>query len=120
MTSVSDTISKRQTIFTKIIAGEIPCSKVYEDETVFAFKDISPVAPIHILVVPKIPYRDLLEVDSETFASISNAIKLIAHQEGFSETGFRTVINTGASAGQTVFHLHFHLIAGRNLNWPPG
>lgn len=108
------------TIFTKIISREIPATIVYENDHVVAFKDIHPQAPCHILVVPRKPVRDLIECDKELLAEVMEAAKEVARQQGIVEEGFRVVINTGAAAGQTVFHLHVHVIGGRELNWPPG
>lgn len=110
-------------IFCKILKGEIPCNKVYEDDYVLAFKDIEPAAPTHVLVIPKKHIRNIAEVEVEDFVyiqAITSAIKVIAEEMGLLEKGFRTVINTGVEGGQTVDHLHFHVLAGRNLEWPPG
>ena len=104
-------------LFCKIIAGEIPSSKVYEDEKVFAFRDINPQAPVHMLVVPKTHLASLNEVTAETADSAAaclQAIPAIAAAEGLHE-GYRVISNCGAAAGQTVMHLHFHLIGGRQL-----
>lgn len=108
------------TLFTKIINGEIPADVVYKDQYVVAFRDISPVAPTHILIVPRseIPGLALLPDDGDHL-HILNAAKKIAEQEGLTD-GYRLVINQGEDAGQTVPHLHAHLIGGRKLNWPPG
>lgn len=103
-------------IFCKIAAGEIPCEKVYEDEKVICFKDINPKAPIHVLVVPKKHIANLLEVnDKDMLNDINYAIKQIAKELEVSESGFRTVINTGHDGGQTVDHLHFHILAGKTF-----
>lgn len=109
-------------IFCKIISGEIPCTKVYEDENVLAFKDINPVAPVHILIIPKTHVESAYMVDttSNILNKIFEAIKIIANEQGLQENGFRIVTNIGESAGQTVKHLHFHLLGGRDFNWPPG
>ena len=109
------------TIFEKIIQGEIPSDKVYEDEEIFAFRDINPQAPVHILIIPKKPIpgiSDLSEEDSALMGKLLCGAKKIADQEGL--TDYRLVINNGARAGQTVFHLHLHLLAGRLFTWPPG
>ncbi|AIE85625.1 histidine triad nucleotide-binding protein [Fimbriimonas ginsengisoli] len=108
------------TLFTKIIQREIPANIVYEDEHVVAFRDIDPKAPTHILIVPRseIPgLADLPETGDHMY--LLNAAKKIAEQEGLTE-GYRLVINQGESAGQSVPHLHAHLIGGRPLGWPPG
>ena len=104
-------------IFCKIIAGEIPSSKVYEDENVYAFRDISPQAPVHVLVVPKEHINSLAEIDGENSAAAAKcleAISKIAATEGLSN-GFRVISNIGADGGQTVKHLHFHVLGGKNL-----
>ena len=109
-------------LFCKIIKGEIPSTKVYEDETVFAFRDIDPQAPTHILVIPKQHIKSAAEVTAENSAVILHIFEVIAklaEQEGLTN-GFRVVNNCGDSAGQTVKHLHFHLMGGRDFTWPAG
>lgn len=110
-------------IFCKIIAGEIPSKKVYEDEQCYAFYDIEPAAPTHVLVIPKKHITSLAELD-EADAPLAGdlllAIKKIAAQLGLDKDGYRVVNNIGEQGGQTVFHLHFHLLGGRELSWPPG
>ena len=104
-------------LFCKIVAGEIPSTKVYEDETILAFRDISPMAPTHILVIPKehIPSVDGITAEnSGVVAHIFETIPVIARQEGL-EKGYRVVSNCGPDAGQTVPHLHFHILGGREL-----
>lgn len=116
-------MSQNDNLFKKIMRGEIPCSKVYEDDDVFAFNDISPVAPTHILVIPKAPLDSLDELtddDALTAGKLLVAASKIAKNLGLDKNGYRCVINTGAGAGQTVPHLHLHLIAGRDFIWPPG
>jgi len=102
-------------IFCKIVAGEIPCDKVYEDDKVVCFNDIAPQAPIHVLVVPKKHVANILELsdDKDMLNDISNGIKNVAKELGIDQSGFRTVINTGKDGGQTVDHLHFHILAGK-------
>ncbi|MBT6843463.1 MAG: histidine triad nucleotide-binding protein [Candidatus Melainabacteria bacterium] len=110
-------------IFCKIIKGEIPSEKLYETEQVIAFKDISPASPHHYLIIPKIHKASLNEFDQEhklILGEILLAAKEIAVKQGFAESGYRTVINTGKDGGQTVHHLHMHLLAGREHKWPPG
>ncbi len=110
-----------ETIFNKILKGEIPCDEVYKDEKCLAFRDIQPQAPIHILIIPRKPIKSLYEVsdkDAELLGHLLVASAKIAKQEGLSN--WRTVINTGSEAGQTVFYLHIHIIGGRSLAWPPG
>lgn len=104
-------------LFCKIVAGEIPSTKVYEDETVLAFRDISPMAPTHILVIPKAHIDSVAQVNQENSAVIAHIFEVIAQiaqQEGL-EDGFRVVSNCGKHAGQTVKHLHFHILGGREL-----
>lgn len=110
-------------IFCKIVNKEIPSQIVYEDELVLAFEDIAPQAPIHILIIPKKHYSTLLEIDNdekELIGHIFVVAKKIAKQKGVDEKGFRIVINCNSDGGQTVFHIHFHLLAGRKMHWPPG
>lgn len=109
-------------LFCKILKGEIPSTKVYEDEFVYAFNDISPVAPFHAIVIPKIHITSANDVNSENsiyIAKVYEAVAKIAEQEGL-EKGYRVVNNCGEDGGQTVGHIHFHLLARRNLQWPPG
>ena len=109
-------------IFCKIIKGDIPSAKVYEDDTVFAFKDIEPQAPVHILVVPKEHIKwasDITEENSKVVAHIFEVIAKIAKEQGLDD-GYRVVNNCGDCAGQTVKHLHFHLMGGRDFTWPAG
>ncbi len=110
------------TIFTKIINREIPSDIVYEDDDVLAFRDINPVAPTHVLVIPKRPIVSVGAADGTDDAALMGkcmaACRAVAELEGL--TDFRVVSNSGAGAGQSVFHLHFHVIGGRKLGWPPG
>ena len=109
-------------LFCKIIGGEIPSNKVYEDDTVFAFRDIDPQAPVHILIVPKehiASAKDINESNSAVVAHIFEVAAKIAKAEGLDD-GVRIVNNCGDSAGQTVKHLHFHLMGGREFTWPAG
>lgn len=103
-------------IFCKIIAGEIPSQKVYEDERVLAFRDINPQAPVHVLIVPKKHLKNVLECDDETAAAVLRAIREIARSEGVSVSGFRVVTNCGRDGAQSVEHLHFHLLGGDKLS----
>ena len=110
-------------IFCNIINGEIPSSKVYENEYVYAFNDISPVAPVHVLIIPKEHIASLNEITAENatlIAEVYAAAAEIAKQLGVAESGYRVVSNCGEAAGQTVHHIHFHLLGGRDLAWPPG
>ncbi|MFN3406987.1 MAG: histidine triad nucleotide-binding protein [Caldimicrobium sp.] len=110
-------------IFCKIVNKEIPAKIVYEDEKVLAFHDINPQAPYHILIIPKKHISTLLEIqeeDKELIGHIYLIIKKIAEELGFAERGYRVVVNCKEEAGQTVFHVHFHVLAGRPMDWPPG
>jgi histidine triad (HIT) family protein len=110
-------------LFCKIIAGQIPAKIIYQDEDVVSFVDINPKAPQHVLVVPRrhIPsMTDLTPADGPLLASIFTAATKIARELGVDESGFRFVVNVGPDSGQSVFHLHFHLLGGRRLAWPPG
>lgn len=105
-------------LFCKIIKGEIPTTKIYEDDEILAFRDIEPMAPIHILVIPKKHINSLAQLepqDEGLIGKINGVIARIAQQEGVSETGFRVVTNIGEDGGQTVKHLHFHLLGGKKL-----
>lgn len=109
-------------VFCKIIAGEIPAKKVYEDDKVLVFEDIHPQAPTHVLIIPKQHIAGLAEARPED-AEILGYCQLIAAKLGRErgiEEGYRTVYNVGPNSGQSVFHLHLHLLGGRDLNWPPG
>ena len=104
--------------FCKIIKGEIPSNKVYEDEEILAFKDINPAAPIHILVIPKKHLESLAtmkEGDEKIISKIYQVINIIAEKQGFKEKGYRVIVNCGKDGGQEVGHLHFHLLAGKQL-----
>jgi histidine triad (HIT) family protein len=110
-------------LFCRIIAGEIPASKVYEDERLFAFRDINPQAPLHVLIVPREHIGSLNSVTAEHDALVGQMHRCaaaLAAASGYAESGYRTVLNCNADAGQTVFHLHLHVLAGRKLGWPPG
>jgi histidine triad (HIT) family protein len=110
-------------IFCKILDGEIPSQVVYEDDDVFAFKDLSPQAPLHVLIIPKTHIATINDLDTsnaESIAKLYLAAKKIAADEGYADSGYRVVMNCGETAGQTVFHIHLHLLAGRALSWPPG
>lgn len=110
------------TIFGKIIRKEIPADIVYEDDLALAFKDINPQAPVHILVIPKKPIPQLAVAESQDRDILGHLLltaKHIAEQAGISD-GYRLVINNGSDAGQTVYHLHLHILGGRQMAWPPG
>ena len=109
------------TIFGRMLRGEIPCDEVYSDEKCLAFRDIQPQAPVHVLVIPRKALESLdaaVAEDAELLGHLLLVAAKVARQRGL--TDFRTVINSGAKAGQTVFHLHVHVIGGRLLTWPPG
>lgn len=110
-------------VFCRIVKKEIPSKIVYEDDLVLAFEDIAPQAPVHILVIPKKHYSTVLEMkeeEKELIGHILMVINKIAREKGFDERGFRVVVNCNPEAGQTVYHVHFHLLAGRQMHWPPG
>lgn len=111
------------TLFTKIINREIPADIVYEDDLCLAFRDINPQAPVHILIIPKkeiVSFATLTEDDKEIVGHIMLITSEIAKQEGLTDDGYRVVTNIGENGGQSVYHLHFHLLGGRKLTWPPG
>lgn len=111
------------TIFGKIARGEMDADIVYENEHVVAFRDINPQAPTHVLVIPRKPIatlNDLTPDDRELVGEMFLAAKAVARQEGLSESGYRVVMNCGEGAGQSVFHIHLHVLGGRDLQWPPG
>lgn len=110
-------------IFCKIVKGDIPSTKVYEDDKVYCFKDISPEAPVHVLIIPKEHISNLNEINEENSKVISHIFivtKKIVKELGISESGYRVISNCGEDGGQTVKHIHFHILGGRNLQWPPG
>lgn len=110
-------------LFCKIIEKKIPSKIVYEDEKMVAFEDINPQAPVHLLLIPRKHLSGLLDLtpdDREAISHLFLAVSKLAREKGIAERGFRTVVNSGRDAGQTVFHLHIHLLGGRSLQWPPG
>jgi histidine triad (HIT) family protein len=116
-------MSENNCIFCKIIGGEIPSTIVHRDERSVAFEDANAQAPVHVLVVPQEHIESLDEASQRDEALLGHLLRVaarIANERGLSESGYRTVINTGAGAGQSVFHLHVHLLGGRALAWPPG
>lgn len=111
-----------ETIFSKIIRKEIPADIIYEDNLAIAFRDVNPQAPVHILVIPKQPIAKLSDAESKDHALMGHLLltaKRVAEQEGLAN-GYRLVINTGPDGGQTVYHLHLHILGGRQMHWPPG
>lgn len=110
-------------LFCKIRDGEIPADIVYEDDKVLAFRDVNPHAPVHILIIPRkhiSTVNNLEEGDELTMGTLFSTAKMIAAQEGVNEDGYRMVVNCNHQAGQSVFHIHMHLLAGRDMSWPPG
>ena len=110
-------------IFCRIVKGEIPADKVYEDDKVIAINDIDPQAPVHILILPKQHIKSLLEVNKENEDILSHIMSVsvqLAIKKGVADEGFRIVNNCGEKGGQTVDHIHFHLLGGRHMGWPPG
>jgi len=110
-------------LFCKINKGAIPSDKVYESNTLFAINDINPQAPTHILIIPRIHQATLLDVQASDHALMGSVISVanqLAKERKLDTSGYRLVVNCGAEAGQSVFHIHFHLLGGRALNWPPG
>jgi histidine triad (HIT) family protein len=114
-------MAESDTIFARILRGEIPCDQVHADDLCLAFRDIQPQAPVHVLVIPREPLVNLTDAEPRHQLLLGHLLLVaaqLAKQEGL--VGWRTVINNGAEAGQTVFHLHVHVIGGRPLLWPPG
>jgi histidine triad (HIT) family protein len=110
-----------QCLFCRIVRREIPATLVAETEDCVAFRDINPQAPVHVLVIPRAHVPSLDETtDAQVVGRLATFAAEIARKEGIADSGYRTVINTNADAGQTVFHLHLHLLGGRRLGWPPG
>lgn len=110
-------------LFCKIVAGEIPSETVFEDEECLAFGDVNPQAPIHLLVIPKkhvASVNDLAESDDRLTGKLVRVARTLAQEKGIDESGYRLVLNCNSDGGQTVFHLHLHLLGGRRLRWPPG
>jgi histidine triad (HIT) family protein len=110
-------------LFCRIVAGEVPADTVFQDERCLAFRDTNPQAPVHVLVVPREHIESLDDAAQRDEALLGHLLRVaarVANEQGLSESGYRTVINTGAGAGQSVFHLHLHVLGGRSLNWPPG
>lgn len=110
-------------LFCRIASGAIPSDRIYEDERVIAFRDINPGAPIHALIIPRAHIRDIAAPeasDGDLLRALVRAANTVAQQEGLAERGYRLVWNVGPDAGQSVFHLHLHLLGGRPMSWPPG
>jgi len=110
-------------LFCRIVAGNIPAARVHEDELIIAIRDLHPVAPVHLLLMPRVHIGsalDLTEVDAPLAGRLLAAAAALARSEGIAEGGYRLVVNAGADGGQTVGHLHMHLLGGRAMGWPPG
>ena len=116
-------MSGQDCLFCRIVDGEIPAEIIHESDSAIAFRDINPQAPTHVLIIPRrhiSTINDLSAGDEELVGSLHLAAKEIAQQEGLADDGYRVVMNCGEGAGQSVFHIHLHLLGGRLLNWPPG
>ncbi|TDQ52056.1 histidine triad nucleotide-binding protein [Actinorugispora endophytica] len=116
-------VSRPDCLFCRIVAGEVPADVVREGERVVAFRDVNPQAPTHVLVIPRDHYPDAAAAGAARSGLLDEIVREageIARAEGIAETGYRLVFNTGSAAGQTVFHLHGHLLGGRGMEWPPG
>ena len=116
-------MAEQDCIFCQVVAGEISADIIYRDERALAFRDINPQAPVHALVIPREHMESLDEAagrDETTLGHLLRVAARVANEQGLSESGYRTIINTGAGAGQSVFHLHLHVVGGRPLHWPPG
>ena len=110
-------------LFCKIVNGQIPATLVYQDDRLVAFKDINPQAPLHVLVIPRRHIASLNELTAGDDGLVGEMVRrgaALAHEHGYADSGFRTVFNCNAAAGQTVFHIHLHVLGGRTLTWPPG
>ena len=108
-------------LFCRIVRGEIPATVVHKDDHVVAFRDMNPQAPVHVVIVPREHVASLNDAtDAEMLGRLSLAASEIARREGVADSGYRTVVNTNRAAGQTVFHIHLHLLGGRSMAWPPG
>ena len=123
MRAVSAERAAPDCLFCKIMAGEVPSTKVYEDDSSYAFRDISPAAPTHVLVIPRRHVENahhLTAEDGDLLASLLTAAQEVARQEGIADSGYRLVFNVGEDALNSVPHLHLHVIGGRRMGWPPG
>jgi histidine triad (HIT) family protein len=110
-------------LFCKMASGAIPVKKIYEDDALFAIEDINPVAPMHVLIIPKkhlVNSLELMPDDDQLVGAVYRVAAQLARERGMADDGFRIVNNNNAGAGQSVFHIHFHLLAGRKFTWPPG
>jgi len=110
-------------LFCSIVEGKIKANLVYQDDSIVAFKDIAPKAPVHILIIPRqhlVSVSDIAEADRALIGQIFQVAARLAREQGIADSGYRVVVNSGADAGQSVFHLHYHLLGGRQMSWPPG
>jgi histidine triad (HIT) family protein len=110
-------------LFCGIVDGKVKANVVYQDERLVAFKDINPKAPVHILIIPRKHVASVLDISADDGALIGEIFHVaarLAREQGIADSGFRVVVNSGADSGQTVFHLHYHLLGGRRMSWPPG
>lgn len=106
-------------VFCKIVSGEIPSKRVYEDDQMIVINDLNPGAPVHVLVIPKEHTENILTASPEILVHVKKVLPEIVRKLGIAEKGFRVVVNTGVEGGQTVPHLHFHILGGKELGWPP-
>ncbi|MDH3577766.1 MAG: histidine triad nucleotide-binding protein [Gammaproteobacteria bacterium] len=116
-------MANRDCLFCKILNGDIPADIVYESDTAIAFHDINPQAPTHVIIIPRKHIATINDIEPDDHAivgSLYTAATTIAHEEGFADEGYRAVMNCNKAAGQTVFHIHLHLLGGRVFTWPPG
>ncbi len=116
-------MTEQDCLFCKILAGDIPADVIYESDAAIAFRDVNPQAPVHVLIIPRqhiATINDLDASDAATVSSMIMAAKEIARDEGLADDGYRIVMNCNQAAGQSVFHIHLHLLGGRSLAWPPG
>ncbi len=116
-------MSNENCLFCKILAGDIPAEIVYESDSAIAFRDINPQAPTHVVIIPRkhiATINDIDPIDQQVVGSLFTAAREIAEQEGHADAGYRVAMNCNESAGQTVFHIHLHLLGGRSFSWPPG
>jgi len=110
-------------LFCGIVEGRVKANLVYQDDAIIAFKDVAPKAPVHILIIPRqhlVSVSDIAEPDRALIGQIFQVAAKLAGEQGIAKSGFRVVVNSGADAGQSVFHLHYHLLGGRQMSWPPG
>ena len=121
--SINTPMAEQNCLFCRIAAGQIPAEVVYQDDRSVAFRDINPQAPVHVLIIPRDHLESLDEAARRDEAMLGHLLRVaarIANDQGLSESGYRAVINTGQGAGQSVFHLHVHILGGRTMTWPPG